>query len=66
MREHGVLNRVLDTHEAIRPPMPVRMLGALPFLQRIPARIVGVGVLPEHVRKRSPETKTAPDLDAAC
>ena len=32
------------------PPWPVRLLGRCPLLQRIPARLVGLGVRPEHVR----------------
>ncbi len=31
-----------------RMPVPLRILSRLPFLQVIPARMVGVGVLPEH------------------
>ncbi len=34
----------------LRPPWPVRLLNALPFLQRIPARLLGMGVQPEHVK----------------
>jgi 2-polyprenyl-6-methoxyphenol hydroxylase-like FAD-dependent oxidoreductase len=33
-----------------RPPAPFRLLQLLPFLRRIPARVIGVGVRPEHVR----------------
>ena len=31
------------------PPWPVRLSPAVPMLQRIPARLVGIGVRPEHV-----------------
>ena len=31
-------------------PLPVRVLGATPLLQRIPARVVGLGVRREHIR----------------
>jgi hypothetical protein len=34
----------------------VRLLGKIPFLRRIPARIVGLGVRPEHL---SPEIRRA-------
>jgi len=34
----------------LRPPWPVRLLNAVPFLRRFPARVVGLGVRPEHVR----------------
>jgi 2-polyprenyl-6-methoxyphenol hydroxylase-like FAD-dependent oxidoreductase len=36
----------------LRPPWPVRLLGAVPFLRRIPARLLGLGVQPEHVKTR--------------
>jgi len=44
----GVLT---DTHP-LKPPLAVRLLARYPFLRRIPARIIGLGVRPEHV---SPE-----------
>src|SRR5690606_32338663 len=31
-------------------PLPVRLLSRFPLLRRIPARLVGMGVRPEHVR----------------
>jgi 2-polyprenyl-6-methoxyphenol hydroxylase-like FAD-dependent oxidoreductase len=37
----------------LRPPWPMRLLDALPFLQRIPARVLGMGVQPEHVRTKA-------------
>jgi 2-polyprenyl-6-methoxyphenol hydroxylase-like FAD-dependent oxidoreductase len=33
-------------------PLPFRLLKSFPFLQRIPARLVGVGVRPEHIHTR--------------
>ncbi len=33
-----------------RLPLPVRILTRFPILQRIPARLIGIGVRPEHVR----------------
>jgi 2-polyprenyl-6-methoxyphenol hydroxylase-like FAD-dependent oxidoreductase len=36
-----------------RPPWPARLLNALPMLRRMPARVVGLGFRPEHIR--SPE-----------
>ena len=37
----------------------VKLLQAIPLLRRIPARIIGLGVRPEHIRtpERSPVTK---------
>ena len=34
----------------LRPPLPVRLINAVPWLQGITARFVGLGVRPEHVR----------------
>lgn len=34
-----------------KPPFVLRLLGWLPFLSRIPARVIGLGFLPEHVDK---------------
>lgn len=33
------------------PPLPLRLIAGSAFLRRIPARLVGVGVRPEHVAK---------------
>jgi 2-polyprenyl-6-methoxyphenol hydroxylase-like FAD-dependent oxidoreductase len=30
-------------------PLPIRLLNAIPFLRRFPARAIGLGVLPEHI-----------------
>jgi 2-polyprenyl-6-methoxyphenol hydroxylase-like FAD-dependent oxidoreductase len=45
-----VIDRVLDSDRPVQAPFVLRLFNMLPFLQRIPARIVGVGVRPEHVR----------------
>lgn len=37
----------------LRPPWPVRLLNAVPLLRRIPARLLGMGVQPEHVNTKS-------------
>lgn len=34
----------------LRPPWPVRMLNRFPLLRRLPARVMGMGVQPEHVK----------------
>ena len=46
-----ILSRVLANEgEPIRPPLAVRLLSRSAALRRIPARMVGIGVRPEHVR----------------
>jgi 2-polyprenyl-6-methoxyphenol hydroxylase-like FAD-dependent oxidoreductase len=47
-----VIGRVLTTQaKSFSTPLPLRLLRACPFLRRIPARLVGLGVQPEHVNK---------------
>jgi 2-polyprenyl-6-methoxyphenol hydroxylase-like FAD-dependent oxidoreductase len=43
------LTRVLTSHELPAPPWPVRLVDRWPLLQRIPARVVGLGFRPEHI-----------------
>ena len=45
-----VIARVL-TSMALKPPLLVKLMQMFPVLRRIPARILGVGVRPEHVRQ---------------
>ena len=48
--QNQVIRRVLSSTEALTPPLGVRLLARFPFLRRIPARLIGIGVRPEHVR----------------
>ena len=48
----------LDRAASISLPFPVRLLQRYPVLRRIPARLVGIGVRPEHVR--TPNAFAAP------
>jgi len=48
--QNNVIRRVLDTTRPLTPPWPVKLLGRWRFLQRIPARVVGLGFRPEHVK----------------
>jgi len=45
---------LLAARGKIRPPFPLRLLQWFPVLRRIPARMIGLGVRPEHVR--TPDT----------
>jgi 2-polyprenyl-6-methoxyphenol hydroxylase-like FAD-dependent oxidoreductase len=47
--QENVLSRVLTSRGTISPPWPVRLISRCPLLQRIPARLVGLGIRPEHV-----------------
>ena len=48
--QNRVISRVLKRTDALAPPLAVRMLARVPILRRIPARLIGIGVRPEHVR----------------
>jgi 2-polyprenyl-6-methoxyphenol hydroxylase-like FAD-dependent oxidoreductase len=56
--QKNVLSRVLASRAALTPPWPVRLLDRCPMLQRIPARLVGLGIRREHVQ--TPEAASAP------
>jgi 2-polyprenyl-6-methoxyphenol hydroxylase-like FAD-dependent oxidoreductase len=50
--QNRIIGRVLTAQaKAFSLPLPLRLLRAWPFLRRIPARLVGLGVQPEHVNK---------------
>jgi 2-polyprenyl-6-methoxyphenol hydroxylase-like FAD-dependent oxidoreductase len=48
--QNQVMTRVLALKREPRPPFAVKLLDRCPFLRRIPARLIGVGFRPEHVR----------------
>jgi len=52
-----VITGVLGSRDEIKPPLPVKLLRAFPILRRIPARLVGIGIRPEHIR--TPERRVA-------
>jgi 2-polyprenyl-6-methoxyphenol hydroxylase-like FAD-dependent oxidoreductase len=45
-----VISPVLASRGTIKPPMLLTLFNRFPFLRRIPARLVGMGVRPEHAR----------------
>lgn len=49
MIQNRIISSVLGMSDELRPPLPVRLAERFPVLRRIPARIIGVGVRPEHV-----------------
>ena len=48
--QNRVISRVLRSRRPLSLPLPLRLMGRWPFLRRIPARIIGIGFRPEHVR----------------
>jgi 2-polyprenyl-6-methoxyphenol hydroxylase-like FAD-dependent oxidoreductase len=49
MVQNRVIGRVLANTAKIAPPLAVRILDRVPFLRRVPARLIGLGFRPEHV-----------------
>jgi 2-polyprenyl-6-methoxyphenol hydroxylase-like FAD-dependent oxidoreductase len=47
--QERLLDKILDAQKPMTAPFMVRLFDMIPFLQRIPARIVGIGVRPEHI-----------------
>ncbi len=48
--QNQVIRRVLGSTGALTPPLPIKLLAQFPYLRRIPARLIGIGIRPEHVR----------------
>ena len=48
--QRRVITRVLGGSKPLSPPLVMKLLGWFPILRRIPARLVGIGVRPEHIR----------------
>ena len=53
--QNNVIKRVLGSKKPLSPPWAVKLMGRWPWLRRIPARVVGVGFRPEHVK--TPEVR---------
>lgn len=49
LMQNTVISRSLSAKGTITPPLLLRVLLALPFVSRIPARLIGLGVRREHV-----------------
>ena len=48
--QNRVIGRVLGSAGKMAPPLVVRLFGKWPLLRRIPARVLGLGFRPEHVK----------------
>ncbi len=51
--QNRVVRSVLGASAPVRPPFVVRLLATVPRLRRLPARLIGMGIRPEHVRTPS-------------
>jgi 2-polyprenyl-6-methoxyphenol hydroxylase-like FAD-dependent oxidoreductase len=48
--QNRVIRRVLSSSQRLAIPWPLRLMRYLPTLRRIPARVIGIGFRPEHIR----------------
>jgi len=55
--QNNVIRRVLGSAKPLTLPWLLKLLRRWPILRRIPARVIGVGFRPEHVK--TPEVRTA-------
>ena len=54
--QNRAIGRVLASSRPLTLPWPLRLLQRWPFLRRIPARVIGMGFRPEHMR--TPQVST--------
>lgn len=59
MIQDRVIKRVLTDGDRFSPPFAIRLLALVPFLRRIPARMIGLGFRPEHVHTADSKTPRA-------
>ncbi|HUQ24542.1 MAG TPA: FAD-dependent oxidoreductase [Burkholderiales bacterium] len=57
--QNNILKRVLEDRDGLRPPLMVRALARSRWLRRIPARMVGLGARPEHIRSPAASSSVA-------
>jgi 2-polyprenyl-6-methoxyphenol hydroxylase-like FAD-dependent oxidoreductase len=50
--QNGIVKRVLETTGPLAVPWQIKLMQHFPVLQRIPARLIGLGFRPEHVQCR--------------
>ena len=58
LMQDRVISRVLGSRQPVRPPLFLRLAARFPMLRRIPGRLIGMGIRPEHVQIRPP-----PDIE---
>jgi 2-polyprenyl-6-methoxyphenol hydroxylase-like FAD-dependent oxidoreductase len=50
MIQNNVISRILSSSRPVAVPWPLKLMQQWPRLRRIPARVIGIGFRPEHVR----------------
>ncbi len=48
---HHLLERIFNSTEVIPPPLLMRLFEGFPRLRSLPARIIGIGFRPEHIKR---------------
>jgi 2-polyprenyl-6-methoxyphenol hydroxylase-like FAD-dependent oxidoreductase len=51
--QNRMIAPTLSGTRPLRPPWPVKMLNRFPWLRRLPARVLAMGVQPEHVKTKA-------------
>jgi hypothetical protein len=46
--QHRFVDRLLSADQAVGTPVVLRLMRRLPVLQGLPARLIGLGLRPEH------------------
>ena len=57
--QRRIIARVLGETRPVKPPFAVRLLAMVPLLRRIPARLVGLGIRPEHVSQEIARSRSS-------
>jgi 2-polyprenyl-6-methoxyphenol hydroxylase-like FAD-dependent oxidoreductase len=48
--QRRIISRVLESQQRPKPPQVFKLFNVFPVLRRIPARLIGVGIRPEHIQ----------------
>jgi 2-polyprenyl-6-methoxyphenol hydroxylase-like FAD-dependent oxidoreductase len=48
--QRRVITKSLSGKTKVSPPLLARLIGSCPWLRRIPARLIGMGIRPEHIQ----------------
>jgi hypothetical protein len=60
MAQKQIVAKVLGETGPMEPALPLRLFARFPVLRRIPARLIGVGVRPEHVKTQAAPVDARP------
>jgi len=60
MAQKQIVAKVLGETGPMEPALPLRLFARFPVLRRLPARLIGVGVRPEHVKTQAIPVDASP------